>query len=305
LWENSLLLNQKMLKLFLQSLLSPANATSMLDTTEDDVKAMCAEFGKVSLVSLPKDRTTEQPRGFAFVDMASNEELEAAINGLDGRVVSGREIRANKSLPKGSKPAPQKDGGKLHAGAKKLYVGNLPFEISREELSELFQDYGELYEIYMPMKPNSSEGRGFAFVTIKSEEAERAIEDKNGIDYYGRRLVVSEPLAPGEKRERKPRESRSQNVKMYVGNLSFYTLPETLVEVFGEFGEVYDCYLPEDRVTGGSRGFGFVTMAKEDAERAMEELNGCEVDGRTISVTEAQVKKQRDWSDEGSSDFEE
>jgi RNA recognition motif-containing protein len=78
--------------------------------------------------------------------------------------------------------------------------------------------------------------------------------------------------------------------KLYVGNLSFYTVPDTLRELFEEFGTVYDCYMPEDPSTGGSRGFGFVTMDKEAAEAAVAETDGCELDGRIIRVNEAQPK---------------
>lgn len=80
-------------------------------------------------------------------------------------------------------------------------------------------------------------------------------------------------------------------MKLYVGNLSFYTIPETLVEAFSEFGTVHDCYLPEDPSTGSKRGFAFVTMDKKDALRAVSELDGCEIDGRIIRVNEAQPKR--------------
>jgi RNA recognition motif-containing protein len=63
-----------------------------------------------------------------------------------------------------------------------------------------------------------------------------------------------------------------------------------LVEVFSEFGTVHDCYLPEDSATGSTRGFGFVTMDKENALQAVAELDGCEIDGRKIRVNQAQPK---------------
>jgi len=76
-----------------------------------------------------------------------------------------------------------------------------------------------------------------------------------------------------------------------VGNLSFYTVSDTLRELFEQYGKVYDCYMPEDPSTGGGRGFGFITMDPEDAQRAIVEADGTEVDGRLIRVNEAQVKK--------------
>jgi RNA recognition motif-containing protein len=79
-------------------------------------------------------------------------------------------------------------------------------------------------------------------------------------------------------------------VKIYVGNLSFYTIAETLIEAFSEFGTVHDCYLPEDSATGATRGFGFVTMDREAALQAVAELDGCEIDGRKVRVNQAQPK---------------
>jgi RNA recognition motif-containing protein len=70
--------------------------------------------------------------------------------------------------------------------------------------------------------------------------------------------------------------------------------------MFAEFGTVHDCYLPEDPVTGSSRGFGFVTMDRAQALQAVSEMDGCEVDGRIIRVNEALPKGgNRASNDEG------
>jgi RNA recognition motif-containing protein len=97
---------------------------------------------------------------------------------------------------------------------------------------------------------------------------------------------------------------------LYVGNLSFYTTLEELREIFEDYGEVVDCYMPEDRETGRSRGFAFVQMEPGAAQQAAEECDGFELDGRVLRVNEAQPKgysnRQNDenegsW-DEGSTD---
>ena len=91
---------------------------------------------------------------------------------------------------------------------------------------------------------------------------------------------------------------------MFVGNLSFYTTGDTLAEVFEEFGEVFDCYIPQDSVTNNSRGFGFVSMQVDAAKDAIDALDGCELDGRIISVNEARPRevKPRDFEDENESE---
>lgn len=82
----------------------------------------------------------------------------------------------------------------------------------------------------------------------------------------------------------------SSRTKLYVGNLSFYSTIDTIQDFFEHYGTVHDCYLPEDKETGGSRGFAFVTMDAEGAAAAIEEADGYELDGRIIRVNEAQPK---------------
>ena len=77
-------------------------------------------------------------------------------------------------------------------------------------------------------------------------------------------------------------------MKLYVGNLSFNTTNQDLTELFGTIGTVNSANIIEDRETGRSRGFGFVEMASQaDGENAIAQLNGKEVDGRTLKVNEA------------------
>ena len=83
--------------------------------------------------------------------------------------------------------------------------------------------------------------------------------------------------------------------KLFVGNLNWETKDEGLREVFEPFGEIVEAKVISDRNTGRSRGFGFVTFEDDnDAQKAMEELDGKELDGRSLRVNEAQDKKPRD-----------
>ncbi|HRN58521.1 MAG TPA: RNA-binding protein [Agriterribacter sp.] len=83
-------------------------------------------------------------------------------------------------------------------------------------------------------------------------------------------------------------------MNMYVSNLSFHTTDEDLKNLFSDFGEVSSSKVITDRETGRSRGFGFVEMPEEaDAKKAMEELDGKDIEGRALSVTVARPKEQR------------
>jgi len=80
--------------------------------------------------------------------------------------------------------------------------------------------------------------------------------------------------------------------KLYVGNLSYSTTSSVLTELFESYGQIESVNLITDRMTGHSKGFAFVEMAEHtSAMKAIEELNGREVDGRSIKVSEARPKR--------------
>ncbi len=84
------------------------------------------------------------------------------------------------------------------------------------------------------------------------------------------------------------------SMKLYVGNLSFNTSSYDLEEMFGAVGTVESANVVEDRETGRSRGFGFVEMSsKEEGEKAIEEFNGKEIEGRSLTVNEAKPRENR------------
>jgi cold-inducible RNA-binding protein len=85
-------------------------------------------------------------------------------------------------------------------------------------------------------------------------------------------------------------------MRLYVGNLSFKTTENDLQDLFEQHGTVNEVTVLMDRMTGGSRGFGFVTMGSStEGQAAMSALDGQQVDGRLLMVNEA--RPQRSLSD--------
>src|SRR5207244_3443466 len=82
--------------------------------------------------------------------------------------------------------------------------------------------------------------------------------------------------------------------KLYVGNLSFNTTENELQELFSQAGAVQEVTLMQDKFTGKSRGFAFVTMGSEqDAQNAITKFNGQSVEGRPLTVNEARPREAR------------
>ncbi|XP_026101838.1 RNA-binding protein 14-like [Carassius auratus] len=147
----------------------------------------------------------------------------------------------------------------------KLFVGNLALDTTQEELSAIFEAYGQVV--------SCSVLRQFAFVHLQGEgAAERAILELNGREFKGRNLVVEES-----------RGRPLHSTKVFVGNLSSMCTTEDLRELFQTFGKVLEC----DKV----KGYAFVHMEnKEDALQAIEALHGTSFKGRPLSVELSKVQ---------------
>ncbi|XP_020273698.1 29 kDa ribonucleoprotein A, chloroplastic-like [Asparagus officinalis] len=186
----------------------------------------------------------------------------------------------------------------------KLFVGNLPFTVDSAELAGLFDSAGNVEMVEVIYDKLTGKSRGFGFVTMSTvEEVEAACQQFNGYEFKGRTLRVnSGPPPPRE--ERPSRGFRSEGGggggsfnaanRLYVGNLSWGVDNLALENLFSEQGKVVDAKVVYDRESGRSRGFGFVTYnTAEEANNAISNLDGSDLDGRTIRVTVAEARPPR------------
>lgn len=264
------------------------------DTTNRDLREAFGEYGKVESVYLPMDRKNNRPKGIAFVSMSSEGELEAALEGMVEAELGGRKIFVRKAKKKGEvgvKPDP----------LTKLYIGNISFETTSEELLDYFSQYGTVKDCYVPTDRETGMPRGFAFLTMAKEGCEAAIAGADGMEFGGRVIEVKHSLPRGTKA---PKREREPQTKLYIGNLSYNTEEEVLREVFEQYGTIIDLYMPIDRYSGEPRGFAFVTVHPDVAAQIIEELDGFELDGRMLRVNEARPKGRAppadNYEDDGS-----
>ena len=90
----------------------------------------------------------------------------------------------------------------------KIYVGNMPYSVTSEDLSNMFKEYGDVEEATLIMDRETGRSKGFAFVEMKSNsDADRAIKGLNGTQLDGRALTVNQ-ARPRESRPRQDRSSR-------------------------------------------------------------------------------------------------
>lgn len=190
------------------------------DSISEDVLKQLFEAtgGKVVSVSLPKDRMTGRPRGFGFVTLGTPQEAQAARDALDGSMQAGKSIsvrpfqaeppRRDAAGAGGPRPggpggagprAP--GGGPQQAPDRTLYVGNLPYDATQQEVQTLVNGVAPdgVVRVHLPMDADGRK-RGFGFVTMASAEAAKVAADQlRAADLRGRRLVVNLAHPKGER----------------------------------------------------------------------------------------------------------
>lgn len=236
----------------------------------------------------------------AVTPAAAAQDEELLHRALLGRRLSGD---GNSSLEKAkSKPSPggNPNGNRSGEDGATAYVGNLPYSATEEQIRELFEAYGTVKRIFLPTDRNTGNPKGFGFVTLGSREemlaATKALDQSS---FLGRIIYSNESVPKGQPLRKRDTAAN----KLYVSNISFQTTKEDLTAHFGQWGTVLDVYIPLDRDTGDPRGFSFVTLAKEGGEKALEEGNGSELNGRTLSVSIPLPKGQKSPGRERRSEY--
>ncbi len=185
------------------------------DSISEDVLKQLFEAtgGKVIGVSLPKDRMTGRPRGFGFVTLSTPQEAQAARDALDGSMQAGKSIsvrpfqaeppRRGEGGPGGPRPGGPHGGGPRGPVGQRpsLYVGNLPFDATQEEVKALVESVaqGGVVAVKLPLDPDGRK-RGFGFVEMASAEVAKAAEGAlQTAELRGRRLRVNLSRPPGER----------------------------------------------------------------------------------------------------------
>lgn len=161
--------------------------------------------GTVEMVEVIYDKITGRSRGFAFVTMATAEEVEAAVRQFNGYELDGRPLRVNSGPPpprdENSFRAPR-GGGRSFDNTNRLYVGNLSWDVDNVALESLFSEQGKVLDAKVVYDRESGRSRGFGFVTYgSSDEVNRAIDNLNGADLEGRQIRVSVAEAPPPRRQ--------------------------------------------------------------------------------------------------------
>lgn len=186
---------------------------------------------------------------------------------------------------------------------RELFVRSLPASATTEKLTEFFSQSYVLKHATVVIDPETKQSKGYGFVTFADiEDAQRALEEFNGADFEGRKIKVevaqprkreidekggrSIPTAEAArlKAERIKQREQTAPPRLIVRNLP-WTIKDSdqLAALFRSFGKVKHAVVPKKGNV--QAGFGFVVLrGRKNAEKALEAVNGKEVDGRTLAV---------------------
>jgi RNA recognition motif-containing protein len=191
---------------------------------------------------------------------------------------------------------------------KTLYVGNLYYEVTPDQLERIFSRFGEVVSVNV-VKDNRGMSRGFAYVEYSNlDDAQNAISNLNQQVFEGRNLIV-QPHVQKERpgRTYEPKEPNAPSKTLFIGNMSFNMTDKDLNDLFREIRNVVDVRVAIDRRTGQPRGFAhadFVDVAS--AVKAFETLQGKSFHGRELRLdyTQSATRAPRtDRSENGGNRF--
>ncbi|WP_373533411.1 RNA recognition motif domain-containing protein [Vampirovibrio sp.] len=175
----------------------------------------------------------------------------------------------------------------------KLFVRNLSWSVSEQDLYDLFSEVGVVLSAKIPTRREDGKPRGFAFVEMASmAEGNEAVQSLNGRLLYDRDIVVSfqdeNVGGNGGARSGGSRSSggtSTKSSKLFVRSLSYSVTEDDLQSLFQQVGSVISVKIPTDRDTGESKGFGFVEMmSTNEAEQAINTLNQAPLKGKSIAI---------------------
>lgn len=176
---------------------------------EAALKEYFSHYGEVTSARIITDFATGKSKGFGYVDFADLSAATASLE-LNETEWEGRNIKVNYSQPKGDKP--QRDGAapkrqfndELSAPSQTLFVGNLPFSATEDQVWEIFGEFGKVSSVRLPTDKEDGRPKGFGYVEfLNQEDAQKACEagrGGQGLEIDGRqlRLDFSTPRPPRE-----------------------------------------------------------------------------------------------------------
>ncbi|XP_037629823.1 polyadenylate-binding protein 1-like isoform X2 [Sebastes umbrosus] len=252
------------------------------DVTEAMLYQKFSPAGPIMSIRVCRDIITRRSLGYAYINFQQPADAECALDTMNYDVIKGRPIRIMWS---------QRDPGLRKSGVGNIFIKNMDESIDNKALYDTFSAFGNILSCKVVCDEKGSKGYGFVHFETH-EAANRAIATMNGMLLNDRKVFV------GHFKSRKEREvefgtKAMKFTNVYIKNFGEDYTDEKLKEIFSAFGRTLSIRVMKDE-RGRSRGFGFVNYANhEDAQKAVMEMNGKELNGKILYVGRAQKRLER------------
>jgi len=253
------------------------------DVTEAMLFEKFSTAGPVLSIRVCRDLITRRSLGYAYVNFQQPVDAERALDTMNFDTVKGRPIRIMWS---------QRDPSLRKSGVGNVFIKNLDKSIDNKAMYDTFSAFGNILSCRVATDEESG-SKGYGFVHFETEEAaNNAIMKVNGMLLNGRKVFVGR-FIPRKEREKLLGEKARRFMNVYIKNFADDLDDDKLRELFEKYGKITSAKVMADEM-GKSKGFGFVSFEEpENAEKAVDDLNGKELNGKTLYVGRAQKKSER------------
>lgn len=253
------------------------------DVTEAMLFEKFSTAGPVLSIRVCRDMITRRSLGYAYVNFQQPADAERALDTMNFDMLKGRPIRIMWS---------QRDPSLRRSGVGNIFIKNLDKTIDNKAMYDTFSAFGNILSCKVANDENG-QSKGYGFVHFETEEAaNNAIQKVNGMLLNGKKVYVGK-FIPRKEREKELGEQAKRFTNVYLKNFGEELDDEKLKELFEKFGKITSHKVMSDD-GGKSKGFGFVSFEDaESAEKAVEEMNNKEINGKILYVGRAQKKAER------------
>ena len=240
--------------------------------------------GPVASIRVCRDSVTRRSLGYAYVNFHSVVDAERALETMNYTLIKNRPCRIMWC---------HRDPSLRKSGSGNVFIKNLDKSIDNKALYDTFSAFGNILSCKVATDEQGG-SKGYGFVHYETQDAATlAVTKVNGMLLNGKKVFVGF-FVPRKDRTETGAAAEATFTNVFIKSLPVEIEEDALKEMCEKHGEIKSAVVMKDP-EGKSRGFGFVNFAEhDDATKAIEELNGKEMNGKTLYVGRAQKKRDRD-----------